>query len=230
MSTLWPALFSACWLGLLTAISPCPMATNLAAVAFVSRRIDHPRAVIHAGLLYTLGRSLSYVVLGWLLVQGVMATPGLSHGLQQFMNRILGPLLIVMGMLLVGLLRVGSGKGRSLDSLQQRVESMGLWGAGVLGIVFALSFCPTSAFLFFGTLIPLALQQQSAFTLPLLYGVFTGLPVLILAFLLSVGGQALSRAHARITALEPIARRITGVIFILVGVYYTLSHVFAISV
>ncbi len=228
MSALWPAILSAIWLGVLTAISPCPMATNLAAVAFVSRRMDHPRAVIHAGLLYTLGRSLAYTVLGWLLVQGLMAAPGVSHQLQQVMNRLLGPLLILVGMLLSGLLRVGSGNGQNLSALQNRVERWGLWGAGLLGFLFALSFCPTSAALFFGSLIPLALQQESPLVIPLLYGTFTGLPVLVFALLLSLGGQTLTRTYSRITALEPIARRLTGTLFIVVGVYFTLTHVFAI--
>ena len=166
MSAMLLAVASAFWLGVLTSISPCPLATNIAAISFVGRRVDSPRQVCMAGLLYTLGRMLVYTTLGILLTRTLLSAPLLSHRLQKGMNLAIGPILILVGMILLELISFNmSGKGVS-ESLQKRVERMGVWGAGLLGVLFALSFCPTSAALFFGTLLTLAVKQQSGILIP----------------------------------------------------------------
>jgi len=163
MSLLLGAL-SALWLGILTSISPCPLATNIAAISFIGRRIGRTRVVFFTGLLYTLGRMLTYVVLGTLLVTSVLSIPQVSHLLQKYMNKFLGPILILVGMILLELIRFNiPGSGLS-EKMQKRVELLGIWGAGLLGIVFALSFCPISAALFFGSLIPLSVKCGSSCT------------------------------------------------------------------
>ena len=152
---------SALWLGILTSISPCPLATNIAAISFIGRRVSHGRVVFLTGLLYTLGRMLTYVVLGILLITSVLSIPQVSYILQKYMNKILGPILIFVGMILLELIRFNvTGCGFS-EKMQRRVETSGIWGAGLLGIVFALSFCPISAALFFGSLIPLSIKSFS---------------------------------------------------------------------
>jgi cytochrome c-type biogenesis protein len=221
---------SAFWLGILTSISPCPMATNIAAISFVGRRVASPRKVLLTGLLYTAGRTLTYLVLGVLLVSSLLSAPGLSHALQKYMNKALGPILIVVGMILVELIQINiSGPGVS-ERMQKRVEALGMWGALLLGVVFALSFCPLSAALFFGSLLPLALRCQSGVLLPAAYGVATGLPVLVFAVLIALGANCVGAAYNKLVPFEKWARRVTGGIFILIGIYYCLTYIFGLQV
>ena len=158
---------SALWLGVLTSVSPCPLATNVAAMSFVGRRLASPRAVLASGLLYTLGRALTYAVLGGLLVASLLNAPVVSSLLQKYMNKLVGPLLIVVGVFLLELVSLPRGRGGVAETLQGRVERAGVWGAGLLGVLFALTFCPVSAALFFGSLLPLAVKEQSSVLLPL---------------------------------------------------------------
>ena len=229
MTELPVALVSAFWLGVLTSISPCPLATNIAAISFVGRRVGSPGKVFSAGLLYTFGRALTYLVLGVLLVSSMLSAPSISHILQKYMNMLLGPLLIIVGMILLELISFNiSGRGVS-ERMQKKVESLGVWGATLLGIVFALSFCPTSAALFFGSLLPLALKHESGIILPAVYGIATGLPVLVFAVLIAIGANKVAQVYNRIVAFERWARWITGVLFILIGIYYCLINIFGVS-
>lgn len=216
----------ALWLGILTSISPCPLATNIAAISFIGRRVEKPRHVLVSGLLYTLGRTCTYVLLGIFLVTSLLSAPYVSHALQKYMNKALGPVLILVGMFLLELLRFDFSLPGISDGMRKHVEKMGLGGAGILGIVFALSFCPTSAALFFGSLIPLAVQSGSGLLLPSLYGIGTALPVVAFAVLIAVGIHSVGRIFDRITVLERWARRATGIIFIGVGIYFSLAYIF----
>lgn len=217
---------SALWLGILTSVSPCPLATNITAISYVGRRIKSPQQVFLAGLLYTFGRSLTYAVLGILLVSSILSMPVVSNVLQKYMNQLLGPILILVGMFLLEMLRInppGFGIG---EGMQQRIESWGIWGSAALGAIFALSFCPVSAALFFGSLVPLAINDGSGVLLPSLYGVGTGLPVLIFAVAIALGARAVGKAFDTLASIERWARRGTGVIFIIVGIYYSLTYIF----
>ncbi len=219
---------AAVWLGILTSISPCPLATNIAAMSFIARRIDNPRAAVATGLLYAVGRTIAYTVLAGLLVSSLLSAPLVSHFLQKHMNKILGPLLILVGMVFVGLIEFNV-KGSGLAArVGKRVETWGMWSGLALGVVFALSFCPASAALFFGSLIPLAVKYESALVLPTMYGAGTALPVLGFAILIVVSTNAVGRAFDRITQFEWWARRITGVLFIGIGVYFCLAFIFRI--
>ncbi len=222
------AIGSAIWLGILTAISPCPLATNIAAVSFIARRVDNPRAAVATGVLYAIGRSLVYVTLGALLVASVMAAPSVSHWLQKYMNKILGPVLILVGMILLDLISVGSFGGGLGERVGKRVEGWGIWSGLALGVAFALSFCPSSAALFFGSLVPLSIKYESSFLLPSMYGASTALPVIVFAVLIAVGAKAVGKAFDRVASFERWARLVTGIIFIAVGVYFALRFVFGI--
>jgi cytochrome c biogenesis protein CcdA len=216
---------SALWLGVLTSVSPCPLATNVAAVSFIGQRVDRPRLVLGGGLLYSLGRMVAYVALGALIVAGFLAVPSASQFLQRHMNRVLGPVLIVAGIVLLGLLRFGlPGLGRTGERAQKRLAAAGLWGAAPLGLLFALSFCPVSAALFFGSLVPLALRLESPALLPMVYGAGTALPVLVFAFLLALGARFVGVALNRLSQVERWARRVTGLVFVAVGIYMTLAY------
>ena len=219
---------SALWVGILTSISPCPLATNIAAISFIGRRIGSPRAAIATGLLYALGRTVVYVVLGALLVSSLLSAPVVSHLLQKYMNKILGPILILVGMLLVGLIQFNTKGSGLAEKVGKRVETWGVWAGLAMGAVFALSFCPGSAALFFGSLVPLAVKYESSLVLPLLYGAGTALPVLVFAILIVVGTRAVGQAFNRITQFEFWARRITGALFIAIGIYYCLAFIFGV--
>jgi len=226
MTDLLPAVASAFWLGILTSISPCPLATNIAAISYVGRRVASPRRVLLSGLLYTLGRSLVYVILGVVLVYSLMSAPALSHVLQKYMNKVLGPILILVGMVLVELITFRFGGGGISEQMQRKVDRMDMFGAFVLGILFALSFCPISAALFFVNLIALAVKAESAFLIPSVYGAATGLPVLLFALMLAFGAHGIGKVYSRLGLFELWARRITGAVFILVGIYYCLTQIF----
>jgi len=212
---------SALWLGILTSISPCPLASNIAAVSFLSKKIAHPALVFISGLAYTLGRMVSYAALGWIIINSLLSVPQVAQFLQKYMGKALGPLLIIAGLILLEIITLRlPGIALSEKHHNKLVES-GAPGAFLLGFIFALAFCPISAALFFGSLIPLALNSKAGTLLPFVYGVGTGLPVLVFAVVIALGVTSLSQWFHRITKLEYYTRRITGVIFILVGLYYS---------
>jgi cytochrome c biogenesis protein CcdA len=220
---------SAIWLGILTSISPCPLATNVAAVSYISNRMARPSMVFWSGLLYVAGRMLAYLALGIIMVASLLSIPDLSFVLQKHINTFLGPILIVVGILLLGIIKFNvPGIGMN-DRMQKRLEGYGIWGAFLFGIIFALSFCPVSAALFFGSLVPLSVTHNSKFALPLLYGLGTGLPVIAVAFFVAMGARFVGRFFNALTRFEFYARRITGGIFILVGIYYTLIYIFGVE-
>ena len=207
-------------LGLLTAISPCPMATNIAAVAYVSRRMTQRRYAVITGTLYILGRMFSYSVLGILIIVTGLEIPGVASLLQDFGEQILGPLLIVVGLIMLNINRIsftlGGGK---LSSIGGKVADWGMIGGFLLGALFALAFCPYSAVLFFGVLIPLALKSSSGVALPAVYALGTGLPVLVFGTLISFGVARVSTWLNALNRAEKVIRIIVSVIFIGVGVY-----------
>ncbi len=219
---------TALWLGILTSVSPCPLATNIAAISYIAKGIEKPRHVFLSGALYALGRTVTYVALGVLLAYGLHSAPYLSNFLQKYMNKILGPLLIVVGMFLLELIPMSWPAPGMGSKVGPRMARMGLWGAGLLGIVFALSFCPVSAALFFGSLLPLAVQNNSSVLLPSLYGIGTAAPVVGFAIVIAVGARSLGKAYSGVALIGRWARRVTGVIFIGVGGYLALVYVFGV--
>jgi len=222
----WLGAASAFWLGLLTAISPCPLATNIAAISFIGRKIDKPWQTFLAGASYTIGRSLTYVLVGAVLVFGLSAIPQTSWFLQKHMNQALGPLLIIVGMVLLELINFDLPALVGNKRMERQAEKSGFLSSGLLGIMFALSFCPVSAALFFGSLVPLSAKHDSFLIMPLLYGIGTGLPVMAFAIAIAVGAKSVAQAFNRLGKAELWVRRVTGVIFILVGIYYCVRFIF----
>lgn len=215
----------ALWLGLLTAISPCPLATNIAAVSYVGRHVGSPRRALLAGILYTLGRTVVYVALAALVISALLSMVAVSATLQRLAAKVLGPLLIAVGVALLGVIPLPSFGG-GMSKQAERLAAHGVWGAAPLGMVFALAFCPVSAALYFGSLIPLATAHASPLALPALYGVGTAVPVLGFAILLATGTATLGGTYERLRRIERWARPATGVVFILAGIYETLRGTF----
>ena len=219
------AIVTALWLGILTSFSPCPLATNVAAVGWLAGAGAKPSRTVGAGVLYSLGRAFAYALLGGLLTASLISAVGTARFLQHDLNRVLGPLLIVTGMILLDLIPI---RIPALD-----LEAKGRWvvmhgrgyGAFLLGALFALSFCPVSAALFFGSLLPLATSEASPWILPAVYGVGTALPVLVLAAILAFGAQWVGRVFQKVEIVERIIRRMTGVLFVGAGLYLSWVYV-----
>jgi cytochrome c-type biogenesis protein len=214
-------LLSAFLIGIMAAISPCPLATNISAMAYISRNITDRRYVLTSGILYTLGRMVSYFIIGAVVIVAGASIPNLSLFLQDAGERFLGPLLIVVGILLLDIIKIPffQGSGR-LASIGEKVAKRGRTGAFLLGVVFALAFCPYTAILFFGILVPLALESTAGVTLPASFAIGTGLPVLIFAVLLSFGITKVAEWLNAVSSAERVIRKIVALLFIGVGIYF----------
>ena len=220
---------SALWLGILTSISPCPLASNVAAISFLSKKITHPALVFISGLAYTLGRMVSYVILGWVIINSLFSVPQVAQFLQKYMGKVLGPILIFMGLILCGIINIRLPKLSLSQKYHHKLAEAGVPGAFLLGFIFALAFCPISAALFFGSLIPLAINSKEGIVLPFIYGIGTGLPVLVFAVAIALGVTSLSHWFHKIAKLEYYTRRITGGVFIIVGLYYIGIYILKLS-
>jgi len=200
------------------------MATNVTAITFIARKIEHPRYVALSGGFYILGQSVAFILLAAVLVSSLLTVPLVSHWLQKYMFRLLGPVLVIAAMFLLELLDVQLGNGRMQQWAQKHAERGGLWIAALLGIVFAMSFCPTTAALFFGSLIPLSIANESSFLLPLSYSFGVALPVILFALLVAFATNRVSQFFERIGKMERWARFGTGTVFLLVGIWFTLAY------
>jgi cytochrome c-type biogenesis protein len=219
-------VFSAFWLGVLTSISPCPLATNVAAISFVARSMGSSRKVLWSGVLYSVGRMLVYIVIAVLAVASLLSLPEVSFFLESNMHKIIGPLLIIVGVVLLDVLPISFSTSFLSNSVQDRAGRWGIWGSGLLGIVFALTFCPLSAALFFGSLIPLAFDGKSAVLMPSVYGLGTALPVFGFAIVMAFGVKSLGKFFERLTQMEKWARKATAFVFLATGLYLLLKSIF----
>jgi cytochrome c-type biogenesis protein len=206
-------------LGLMTSISPCPLATNITAIGFISKDIDNRNRVFLNGLFYTLGRAITYTSIAVIIYLGADQFR-FSGFFQQYGEKIIGPLLIVIGVFMLDLVRI---KFPGLSGLTSRMEKRRSWrfiDAVLLGMVFALAFCPYSGVLYFGMLIPLTVANPSGLYLPLLFAVATGIPVILFAWLLAYTVSGIGGIYNKIKVFELWFRRIIAMIFIVVGIYY----------
>ncbi len=217
------AVFAALLLGLMAAVAPCTMATNVASIAYISRRITDRRYAILASLLYSLGRMVSYTLLGALIITIGVEVPAIRNFLEGVGSYVLGPILIAAGLFMLLMDRFSFGGGGRLAALGNKVSDWGLFGAFLMGVFFALAFCPYSALLFFAVLIPLALTTVGGVFLPPFFAVGTGLPVIIFGILIAAGVAAVSRWVNNLTKAEKYMRLFMGVVFIGAGIYYLVA-------
>jgi len=224
MTEIFLSFASALWLGILTSVSPCPLASNVAAISFLSKKITHPALVFISGLAYTLGRMVSYAILGWIIISSLLSVPQAAQFLQKYMGKALGPLLILTGLILLEVITIRLPGLLLSQKHHNKLAESGAPGAFLLGFIFALAFCPISAALYFGSLIPLAINSKSGIVLPFIYGIGTGLPVLVFAVAIALGVTSLSHWFNRLSRLEYYMRKITAIIFIIVGIYYILVY------
>ena len=214
-------IISAFLIGVLVSVSPCPLATNIAAIAYISRRAAERKYAVTTAILYTLGRMFSYSVIGTLIIVVGLGVAGISSFLQDTGEQWLGPLLIVTGFLLFIADKLPFGNaGSRLQDLGGRVVDRGVMGGFFLGALFAMAFCPFSAVLFFGVLIPLALNSTAGALLPPAFAIGTGLPVLALGILLSFSVSRVSSLVNVLNRAQPVIRTLVSIVFVGVGIYY----------
>ena len=216
-------------LGLQTAISPCPMATNVAAITFLGRRVSSSTQVLLAGLLYALGRAIAYVAVAVIILGSLAADTELTSFLRGTINTILGPVLIVAAMFMLGLIQWSGPATGWAQHVQKRTERWVTWSALVLGMAFALAFCPLSATLFF-SLIPIAARCGSTVGLPAIFGVTTALPVVVFAVIIAYSAKSVGKAFNRMAQIERWLRWIAGLAFLLAGLYFTLVYIWDVPI
>lgn len=208
-------------LGLMTAISPCPLATNISAIGFISRDLTNRRKVFIKGLVYTLGRAISYTGIGVIIYFGA-SKMNVSLIFQGWGEKILGPIMILIGLFMLDFIKL---RFPGFSDLTERVgdkSRKSYWGTLLLGMLFAIAFCPYSGVLYFMMLIPLTVASPSGLFLPLIFAVATGLPVIIFAYLLAFAVGNVGKLYDRIKTFEIWFRRIVAVLFILVGLYFVI--------
>lgn len=215
-------ILSAFLLGLMTAISPCPLATNITATAFISKNISSKRKVFLSGVLYSLGRAFSYTAIGLVLYFGASKFH-IARFFNQNGEKFLGPLLIIIGLIMLNVIKLNFlGKTNFQEKISENFKDKGLLGSFLIGVIFALAFCPYSGALYFGMLIPMSIASADGLYLPVVFAFGTGLPVLLFTYLLAFTAGKIGVFYSRITKIEKIMRYIAGVVFILTGLYYVL--------
>lgn len=220
--TLSVTLGSALWLGLLTSISPCPLATNLAATAWLSRRVES-RGMASLGVLgYTIGRAAAYGGIAALLALGLATAPVVSQSLQRWLPPLLGPLIVITAMVLLGLIPLSFRTSATTQAGAERWASRGWPGGMMLGFLFALSFCPVSAALFFGGLVPLATKSGHVALSGVVFGIGTAAPVAACALLMVFSARGAARLAGGISRVQPWLLRGTGALLLAAGLYLTL--------
>lgn len=220
-----PAL-TAFLLGVLTSISPCPLATNITAIAYISREIKTVKNTLLNGLFYTLGRGISYTLLALLIYFGLSSFK-ISKLFQGWGDKVLGPVLIIIGLVMFNVIKINlKGSNQIIEKAKIWLSAKGYVGSLLLGMLFALAFCPYSGVLFFGALMPLVLKSTGGIMLPPLFALGTGLPVIIFAFLIAFSLQKVSKAFQVVQKIEKVMRYIVASVFVIAGIYYTQYLVF----
>ena len=213
-------ILSAFILGLMTAISPCPLATNITATAFISKNISSKRKVFLSGLLYSLGRGFSYTVIGLILYFGASKFY-IARFFNQNGEKYLGPLLIIIGLIMLNIIKLSFlGKTNVSEKLSEKFKGKGLLGSFLIGVVFALAFCPYSAALYFGMLIPMTISSAEGLYLPIVFAFGTGLPVILFTYLLAFAAGSVGYFYNKIARIEKVMRYVAGIVFVLTGLYY----------
>ena len=212
-------ILSAFILGLMTAISPCPLATNITAMAYISKDIKNRKKVFINGLIYTLGRSISYTLIGLLFYFGASKFV-IAGFLQKYGERALGPLLILIGLVMLDVFKLKiPGLGKLNEKIQNK-EKFDFLGILLLGMIFALGFCPYSGVLYFGMLIPMTISSVSGLYLSVVFALGTGLPGIIFAWFIAYTVGGIGTVYHKIQVFEKWFRRVVALVFILVGIYY----------
>lgn len=223
-----PAL-TAFILGLLTAISPCPLATNIAAIGFISKNIEDRKAIFMRGIYYTVGRILAYTVLGIILIS-ILKEGASMFGIQKSISKwgelLIGPVLLIIGLFMLFGHKLNLPKFGFDGSNSEKLAGKGSWGALLLGVLFAMAFCPSSGIFYFGMLIPMSVTASAGWLLPVLFAVATALPVLVVAWILAFSVEKVGEVYGKIQTVQKWLNIVVGTLFVIVGIYYCYTMYF----
>jgi cytochrome c-type biogenesis protein len=213
-------LLAAFALGLLTAISPCPLATNITATAYISKNITNRKLALLSGMLYTAGRMFSYTALGAIIYFGASKFQ-VAKLFQGNGEKFIGPLMILIGLVMLDVIKLNFiSTGNFIDKLSEKFKDKGLLGSFLLGLLFALAFCPYSGTLFFAMLVPMTLSASEGLALPVVFSIGTGLPVVLFSFVIAFSIQKLGSYFKAIQKMEKLMRAVAGITFLITGIYY----------
>jgi cytochrome c-type biogenesis protein len=212
-------ILSAFILGLATAISPCPLATNITAIGYISKDFSDRKQVLIRGVIYIIGRAITYTSIGLIIFFGASQF-SVSELIQQWGEKLLGPLLIIIGLFMIGLIKPNIfGNGTLIKKVQQLNQNR-YTDVLLMGIVFALAFCPYSGVLYFGMLMPLTLTNASGLYLPIVFAIATGIPALIFTWIVAYSASSVSTYFNRVKSFEKYFRKSVAILFIGIGIYY----------
>ena len=213
-------------LGILTAISPCPLATNITAIGFIGKDIENHHRIFINGLLYTLGRIITYTILGFILIPILREGASMfsvQKAVSKYGEMLIAPLLIVIGIYMLDIIKLNLPKINFSGNNMKRKTKVS-WGALFLGILFSLAFCPTSGIFYFGMLMPMSAAETGGYLLPVVYAIATGLPVILVAWVLAYSVAGLGKLYNRIQVFEKWFRKVVAILFIAVGIYYAVMY------
>lgn len=217
-------LLTAFILGLMTAVSPCPLATNITAMGYIAKDLQSRSLVFRNGLVYVVGRAFSYTLIG-LAFYFSASELGLSYFFQVWGGRIIGPLLLLIGLFMLDLVPIRFPSWGLFTNKFEQGSLKNSWRVFLMGMVFALAFCPYSGVLYFGMLIPLTMAEPSGLALPVLFAIGTGLPVALFAWMIAYTVAGIGKTYQKIKILEKWFRRGIAIVFIGIGIWYTLKLV-----
>jgi len=218
-----PAL-SALLLGILTAISPCPLATNITATAYISRTANSKGRILLSGFVYTLGLASTYTGIALLILAGAskfqVARLFQSHG-----EKFVGPVMLLIGLIMLNVVKLNfMGKSNFMEKVGERFRNKSLLGVFLLGVLFAMAFCPYSGAMYFGVLIPMSIRSSAGFTLPLFYALGAGSLVMFFTFVIAFSIKRLNTYFNAVKRAEIVMRYTAGGLFVLTGLYYILIY------
>ena len=220
-------IIAAFFIGLMAAISPCPLATNITAIAYISKKIGNSKHTLLVGFLYTLGRMFTYVLIASLIVWFGVNMQEVAMFLNTYGEKLLGPLLLIVGIVMLDLIKINMFKSNDkIDKLKEYLSEKGFIGSFLLGIIFALAFCPFSAVLYFGMMMPIALAASDGLFIPASFALATGLPVILFSLVLVYSVSKLGQIMNKIQTFEKWMRKAVAIIFIIMGLYYTFMMFF----
>lgn len=223
-STNWP-IISALLLGMLTAISPCPLATNITAIAYISKSsTSGKKKVLISGFLYTLGLAFTYTGIALIILFGASKFQ-IAKFFQGNGEKFIGPIMVIIGLIMLNVIKLNFlGKLNFKERFSEKFKDKGYLGSFLLGALFAMAFCPYSGALYFGALIPMSMKYSAGFSYPMFYALGAGTLVLFFTTVIAFSVQKIGKYFKAIQKAELVMRIIAGLLFVLTGTYYILIY------
>jgi cytochrome c-type biogenesis protein len=218
-------MVSALLLGVLTAISPCPLATNITAIAFISKNNSSgKKQVLLSGFLYTLGLAFTYTGIALIILFGASKFH-VAKFFQGNGEKFVGPIMLLIGLIMLNVIKLNFlSNGNFTEKWSDKFKEKGLLGAFLLGVLFAMAFCPYSGALYFGALIPMSLNNEAGFVYPLFYALGAGTLVMFFTVIIAFSIAQLGKYFKAIQKTEKVMRFVAGLLFVLTGLYYILIY------